>query len=263
MPCFTNALRQIDPAWNELINAVEQAVSLPLIVLAAWQLARRLTLALVESVLAQRAQQPTSWPPCPKCGATLESKGFATRQITTLLGVLHWKRRVGRCPHSCTNTQVVPLDTVLGLAPQQRTSLEVQQIACALAVFVPFETTAALLQRWFDLSVAPGAVWGWVQTAGQRAMDQLQAELDRLETGMGPAAEPIDAATAAQTVLIGADGVMVPFRPVAGSPKGRVVWREVKVAILARLGHHTTRLGQVVTRLCQRMAALGRSAGRY
>ena len=259
MVCFTIALRQIDPAWNELINAVEQASTLPLIVLAAWQLARRLTLALVESVLVQRAQRPTSWPPCPKCGATLESKGFLPRQIVTLVGVLHWKRRVGRCSHGCKIGQVVPLDMALGLAPQQRTSLEVKQIACALAVFVPFETAAALLRRWFDLSVTPGAVWGWVQTAGQTAMERLQGELERLEKGAESTAEPIDAVTAAQTVLIGADGVMVPFRPVAGSPKGRTVWREVKVAILARLRHHTTRLGQVVTQLNRRrlVAVLG------
>ncbi|MBI3914648.1 MAG: ISKra4 family transposase, partial [Chloroflexi bacterium] len=177
----------------------------------------------------------------------------------TLIGVLHWKRRVGRCPHGCKIGQVAPLDTALGRVPQQRTSLEVKQIACALAVFVPFETAAALLHRWFDLSVAPGAVWGWAQAAGQSAMQRLQRELERLEKGKAPTAELMDAQTAAQSVLIGADGVMVPFRPAAGSPKGRVIWREVKVAILARLGRHTTRLGQVVSRLERRrlVAVLG------
>jgi len=166
---------------------------------------------------------------------------------------------VGRCPHGCKIGQVAPLDTALGLAPQQRTSLAVKQIACALAVFVPFETVAALLQCWFDLPVTPGAIWGWVQVAGQGAMARLQRELERLEKGDVPTAEPMDAQTAAQPVLIGADGVMVPFRPVAGSPKGRVIWREVKVAILARLGRQTTRQGQVVSRLGWRrlVAVLG------
>ena len=266
MLLLINRLRVIDdqghrggPALQELLRAVEQAPSLALMLLAAWQFARVLTIRLVESVLTQRAQQPTPWPACPRCRTHLESKGFVPRQIVTLVGVLHWKRRVGRCPHGCKIGQVAPLDTALGLAPQQRTSLEVKQIACALAVFVPFETAAVLLRRWFDLSVAPGAVWGWVQAAGQCAMERLQRELERLEKGEVPTAEPMDAETAAKTVLIGADGVMVPFRPAGGSPKGRVVWREVKVAILARLSRHTTRLGKVVTRLKRRrlVAVLG------
>ncbi len=266
MLCFINRLRVIDdhghrgdPSWHELIDAMEQAPSLALMLLAAWQFARVLTIRLVESMLTRRAQQPTPWPACPRCGAPLESKGFVPRQIVTLVGVLHWKRRVGRCPHGCKIGQVAPLDTALGLAPQQRTSLEVKQIACALAVFVPFETAAALLRRWFDLSVAPGAVWDWVQSAGQCAIERLQRELERLEQGDAPTAEPMDAQTAAQPVLIGADGVMVPFRPAAGSPKGRVIWREVKVAILARLSRHTTRQGQVVSRLKWRrlVAVLG------
>jgi hypothetical protein len=266
MLLLINSLRVIDdqghrggPALQELLRAVEQAPALAPLILAAWQFARVLTIRLVESVLTQRAQQPTPWPACPRCGTPLESKGFVPRQIATLIGVLHWKRRVGRCPHGCKIGQVAPFDTALGLVPQQRTSLEVKQIACALAVFVPFETAAALLHRWFDLSVAPGAVWDWVQAAGQYAMERLQCELERLEKGDAPTAEPMDAQTAAQPVLIGADGVMVPFRPAAGSPKGRVIWREVKVAILVRLGRHTTRLGQVVSRLERRrlVAVLG------
>ena len=36
-------------------------------------------------------------------------------------------------------------------------------------------------------------------------------------------------------MLIGADGVMVPFRRQKGTPKGKTLWREVKVAIVARL----------------------------
>jgi hypothetical protein len=52
---------------------------------------------------------------------------------------------------------------------------------------------------------------------------------------------------------------MVPFRPEGGNPKGRIRWREVKVAVLARLGSHTTRHGEHVTRLKRRrlVAVLG------
>src|SRR5207248_9301231 len=60
-------------------------------------------------------------------------------------------------------------------------------------------------------------------------------------------------------VVLGADGVMVPFRPHPRTAEGKTRWREIKVAILARLGARLTRQGTRVTRLCQRrlVAVLG------
>lgn len=259
MACLMDTLSQTDPALQELVDAVKKATSLALIILATWQLARWLAVRLVEEELAARAQQPTEWPACPQCGARLESKGFVRRQIMTLLGLIHWQRRVGRCPDGCHIGQVAPLDVALGVQPHQHTSLELKQVACALAVFVPFETAVALLHRLLSLSVSPGAAWHWVQDAGQQAMDWLQAELDRLAAGQAPAEEAMDAATRGLPLVIGADGVMVPFRPEKGKPHGRTLWREIKVAVLARLGQRTTRAGQEVPRLKQRrlVAVLG------
>jgi hypothetical protein len=51
---------------------------------------------------------------------------------------------------------------------------------------------------------------------------------------------------------IGADGVMVPFRPEGGHPRGKTAWHAVKGGVLARLGRHTTRTGKIVARLHQR-----------
>ncbi len=230
-----------------------------LMILAAWRLARAMAVKIVEEELAQRAQQPTQWPCCPRCGAPLRSKGFVSRQVDSLLGCIRWRRRVGRCPHGCQIGQVAPLDEALGLKPHQHTSGELKQAGCALAVFVPFETVAALLHLLSGIRVSAGAVWLWVQEAGQRAMQRLERELQGLLEGQAPAEEPIEPQTAALPLLIGADGVMVPFRPEEGTPKGKTVWREVKVAILARLGRHTTRAGQEVTRLERRrlVAVLG------
>ncbi len=53
-------------------------------------------------------------------------------------------------------------------------------------------------------------------------------------------------------LLVGADGVMVPFRPNGGQPDGRTVWREIKVGILARLGERVTKKGKTVTQLLRR-----------
>jgi len=51
----------------------------------------------------------------------------------------------------------------------------------------------------------------------------------------------------------------VPFRPSPKTPKGKIVWREVKIALLARLAKHQTKTKETVTRLHQRwlVAVLG------
>ena len=218
-----------------------------------------LAVHVIEAVLAERARRPTAWPPCPVCGTSLRSKGFAPRQITSVCGPIRWQRRVGRCPQGCTIPQVAPLDDALGVQPQQRASGELQYLGCALAVFVPFATAARLLGWYSGGTVSPQAVWGWVQAAGQRAMQTLQDHLHALAHGDLPAPEALAADLAAAPWVLGADGVMVPFRPAGGQPTGKTRWQEIKVGVLARLGQHRTRTGKVVTRLHHRrlVAVLG------
>jgi hypothetical protein len=261
MLCLHDSIRHHDPSMQRLLNAVEDAHSLTALLLAAWQVARVITVHLVEAMLAERARRPLPWPPCPGCGGPLRSKGCATRQVTSLLGAIRWRRRVGRCPQGCASPQVVPLDEELEVQPHQRTSGELQSLGCALAVFVPFATAARLLGWYSGSPVSPRAVWCWVQAAGQRAMEQLQEHLAAMANGHPPPPEPLEAAQAAWPLALGADGVRVPFRPEAGKPAGQIRWREIKVGVLARLGQHRTRTGQVVTRLQQRrlVAALGDS----
>jgi hypothetical protein len=117
---------------------------------------------------------------------------------------------------------------------------------------VPFATAATLLGWASGVVVSPRAVWAWVQTAGQRAMEQLHGQLQAAAEGHPPPEEPLAAEVAAMPLALGADGVMVPFRPEGGQPRGKTAWHEVKVGVLARLGHHRTRTGQVVARLHQR-----------
>lgn len=252
MLCLPDSIRHEDPSVQRLLRLMDDAHSLTALILAAWQVARVLAVHLVEAALAERARQPTAWPPCPACGAALRSKGFAPRQMTSLLGPIQWQRRVGRCPQGCTIPQVAPFDAALGVQPHQRTSGELQHLGCALAVFVPFATAATLLGWVSGVVVSPRAVWAWVQATGQRAMAQLQAQLQGVAQGDLPPEEPREEALDTAPLLIGADGVMVPFRPAGGSPTGKTAWHEVKVGVLARLGHHRTRTGQVVARLRQR-----------
>jgi hypothetical protein len=259
MLCLNDSIRHDDPAVQPLLSTIDEAQTLTQLILAVWPLARVLARHIVEAVLAERAQRPSAWPPCPTCGTALRSKGFAQRQLMSLFGPLRWRRRVGRCPHGCAIPQVAPFDEALGVQPQQRTSGELQCLGCALAVFVPFATAARLLGWYCGGVVSPRAVWCWVQAAGHRAMEHLQAELAAVAEGHGPPPEPLTAEAAALPLALGADGVMVPFRPEGGKPSGKLRWREIKVGVLARLGQHRTRTGHIVTRLAQRrlVAVLG------
>src|SRR4029450_6141883 len=85
-----------------------------------------------------------------------------------------------------------------------------------------------------------------------RAMEHLHAQLQAAAEGHLPPEEPLAAEVAAMPLALGADGVMVPFRPEGGDPRGKTAWHEVKVGVLARLGRHRTRTGEMVARLHQR-----------
>lgn len=259
MSCLKTSILQVDDTWQELIDAIENASSLTAMGLAAWHLARVLAVTLVEEELARRAQRPTTWPHCQQCGKKLESKGFEPRQLRGLIGVVRWRRRTGRCPGGCKVGQVAPLDTELGLQANQRTSGGLKRAACALAVFVPFEVAAVLLRLMTEVTASPGAIWNWTQEAGQASMKRLKQQLKMLKEEQEPGEEEIEAAVAALPLLVGADGVMVPFRPHGGKPNGRTAWREVKVAVLARLSERVTRTGKKATHLVQRrlVAVLG------
>lgn len=259
MSCLQRIISEVDSSLQALVDALQEAPSLGMLLLVAWRVSRQLALVLVEEELEHRSAQPTVWPNCEQCGKPLESKGFADRQLTGLIGTVRWHRRVGRCPDGCALGQVAPLDIELGLAPHQRTSVGLKRAACALAVFVPFETASLLLHLLAEVTVSPGSIWNWVQEIGQDAMTQLEHALEALERGEMPAEESMDNTVESLPLLIGADGVMVPFRPEGGQPKGRTRWREVKVAVLARLHRGMSRSGKPNSQLLQRrlVAVLG------
>src|SRR2546430_4429833 len=251
------------PQCQEPLARVREAASLVLMVLAVWEVVRRLAVRLMEESLTVRGQQRELRPDCGRCRQWMQSKGFQPRTLHTLFGVIGWRRRVGRCPRGCKGSRVAPLDQVLGLVPHQRTGAEVQWMGCPLAVFVPYETARRLLRQLTGVERAAGTLGGWVQQVGQRAMVQLEGELGALAVGELPAVEPLAAELEALPLLIGADGVMVPFRPHPRTAKGKTRWPEVKGAILARLGARLTRQGTRVSRLCQRrlVAAVGATQG--
>ncbi len=146
----------------------------------------------------------------------------------------------------------------LGIQPHQRTSTELKQVACVLAVFVPYGIASVLLKSLCGVELSHGAIWDWVQWAGKDAMKRLEQELAQLSERL-PDAEELSAILTQLPLVLGGDGVMVPFRPQAGSAEGKNVWREVKGGIVARGGQRVTRAGRPVSLLARRrlVAVLG------
>ena len=72
----------------------------------------------------------------------------------------------------------------LSLEPNQRTGQNLKQVACALAVFVPFEIASVLLALLTGIQVSPTSIWNWVQEAGEKAMQQLKKKLDAGSSGI-------------------------------------------------------------------------------
>jgi len=258
-PCLMSRIGALAPKLQGRLTAVQSAETMDTLVEAVTMLVRELGVLLLAAELAERAAAAVAWPACPICGRQLRSKGWAERALGTSLGTLHWRRRVGRCPVRCEGSGSVPLDDALGLAAHQRHSGELMRKATLLAVFVPLATASAMLDRLTGVRLGASTVWHWVQSAGSRAAAQLEAELARVAAGGQVAREHMEAVIVPLLMLIGADGVHVPFRPHGGSPGGKTVWREVKVGILARLDERLSRTGRTVTALRQRrlVAVLG------
>jgi hypothetical protein len=236
----------------ELRQRFQQSQTLSQLVLTAWQLGLWFARTLVEQELEARAQRPTVWGTCRVCGRRLHSKGFAPRQVLTLVGVVQWRRRTGRCPERCRSRQPVPLDTALGLVAYQQSSWELQRLGCLLSLFLPFGLAAWLLAQLSGLRVSEDSLWQWVQHFGQSARQQEEQAVTAWQGGAVPVLEPLSEELAALPLLMGADGVTVPLRPQVGTPKGQTRWREVKVALLARLTHRFNRAGQRRTHLQHR-----------
>jgi len=258
-PCLLASIGASAPMLQESLTAVQSAATMDELIEAVTRLTRELGVLIVEAVLAERASRATEWPECPQCGRRLRSKGWRSRELGTSLGRVRWWRRVGRCPGGCRISQVAPLDGLLAVTAHQRHSIELMKKATVLAVFVPLATAQAILVRLSGVALAASTVWNWIQATGRRAAARLQAELDRCEAGQAPEREPMAATSEQLLMLIGADGVMVPFRPQGGSPKGAAVWREVKVGVITRLAERRNRSGRIVTALRQRrlVAVLG------
>lgn len=248
-----------DREWQQLCKTMKITVSLSALVITAWKMGLWLAKVIVEQQIQERADAPVTWRTCSMCKTQLVSKGFVARQMLTLVGVVEWKRRVGRCPHKCPLSQQIPFDDALGIQPYQQTSTELMRLGCLLAVFLPFDLTAQLLLQLTGITISDATIWNWIQMIGKQSETRMKLQLQDLADGKSPQVTALDATVKEMPLIIAADGVTVPFRSQPKTPKGLVVWQEVKVTVLTRLGKRQTQTGKTVTQLHQRrlVAVLG------
>ncbi|MCP4057718.1 MAG: ISKra4 family transposase [Pseudoalteromonas sp.] len=237
---------QSDSSLLSLSTQLDNAIFLKDIILAALRLGLFFAIIIVEETLTDRAQPIEKNLVCPECGESLQSKGFISREMLSIIGLIRWRRRGWRCPRSCKIGQITPFDDKIGVKPNQKISDEVKQIACLLAIFMPYKIASMLIFTLTGTEVCPTSIWNWVQISGTKAISNLEQELKALSEGKLPSREMIEEKVSKLIMALGADGVMVPFRPNEGSPEGKAVWREVKIGIFVRLGEKLTKKGKKI-----------------
>ena len=77
------------PAWITECEKLKSESTLAGMVLIALQMGLWLALAVLESEIRRRAEEPSKWGTCPKCGHKHRSKGWRTRQIETMVGRIY------------------------------------------------------------------------------------------------------------------------------------------------------------------------------
>ena len=79
----------LDGEWLEQCQSLRDAASLPAMVWVALQMGLWLARSVLEAELKRRSNLPLEWPKCQECGRKMQSKGWRTRQINTLVGNIH------------------------------------------------------------------------------------------------------------------------------------------------------------------------------
>jgi hypothetical protein len=94
---------------------------------------------------------------------------------------------------------------------------------------------------------------------GKEIQEKAQEEVKSLESGEMPDPEKIDPTISELPMVIGADGVFVPFRPEKNTSKGKTVWFEVKIGIIARIGKRINSKGKEISYIARKrlVAILG------
>ena len=198
-------------AWQHHCDQINQADSFSAIIWCSLQTGLWFARWLAQQQLHKRGTTPTQWPNCPSCGATLQSKGLRKRQLNTLIGLVCWSRRVGRCPQGCKGTQRIPSDEALGIFPYQSTEEGLLRLGCLFSVMLPYQMASWLLGQWNGITLSAGTLWTAVQQCGASLMCELEQEIQQFENGQYPPAEPLSDELASFPLAIASDELSEAF----------------------------------------------------
>ena len=237
-----------DQIFRDIDSQLQEVTSLKNLILIILKFTFCLSVMIAEELLRNKAQLIENKENllCPKCNRPLESKGFSNRCIRTIIGLIKWRRRIWRCPYGCNIKQIVPFDEELGIKPNQKISNELKQMACLLAVFLPYQIASTVMTAITGIKISHTTIFNWVQCIGAQAKLNIENELKALSENKLPDKAEIPEKIVDLLMAIGGDGVMVPFRQNGGSPEGKIQWREVKIGIFARLCEKYTKKGEKV-----------------
>src|SRR5919201_3642765 len=199
------------------------------------QLSRRVCGALLERVLAVRAQAPAARPPCPACGGLLRLVERARgRHLQGLTGDVTLHRPTYVCTRTECGQGYAPLDAELGLGAPTLTP-RLARVACRAGSPTAFKDAAAHLEEDLGVDVCGETVRRVTEAVGAVAEAQQQAAIAQAQQGRLP--RP---AQGAGDVVVAVDGCQVPLDD---------GWHEMKVGRVAPLGpalRHDARSGRTV-----------------
>jgi Uncharacterised protein family (UPF0236) len=196
-------------------------------------LSRRVCGALLERVLAVRAQAPAARAPCPACGGLLRLVAQARgRHLQGLTGDMTLQRPTYVCTRTDCGRGYAPLDEQLGLGAPTLTP-RLARVACRAGITAAFEDAAAHLEEELGVVVSGETVRRVSEALGAVAEAEQQAAIAQAQQGRLP--RP---AHGAVDVVVAVDGCQVPLDD---------GWHEIKVGRVAPLGpalRHDARSGR-------------------
>src|SRR2546421_273225 len=147
------------------------------------QLSRRVCGALIERVLAVRAEAPAPRPPCPACGGLLRLVEQARgRHLQGLTGDVTLRRPTYVCTRTACGQGYAPLDEQLGLGAPTLTP-RLARVACRAGITTAFEEAAAHLEEDLGVAVSGETVRRVSEAVGAVAEAQQQAAIAQVQQG--------------------------------------------------------------------------------
>lgn len=172
---------------------------------------------------------------CEGCGGAVKANGRAPRRLVTLAGEVELRRRRYRC--LACGTEVVPLDTALGLEPRTQHTLGVRERALWLVTEMSYAKaaeTAGELRGW---PVGRSELHRWVAKEGAALEAARAAETEAL---LGPHPDRADRPRRGGTAWVSVDGTMVHDRATGTD-------LEVKIGLVFDGARRTGRHRRVLT----------------